>query len=115
MKKVFVSGLLVCAIVGLSSCGKRPAPEGGSREEARRGPTKDLLAADLSNCNVKPGTWEYKEGVLAWLAAGSDVWTKDQYSDFVLELEYKISPECNSGALIRVGDPADWMYTGLEV
>jgi len=84
----------------------RPAPSGRARP---------LLADDLSNCTYDPAGWRYENGVLTWLESHGDVWTKDQYGDFILELDWKISPECNSGVIIRCSDPADWMYTGLEV
>ncbi|RUL85753.1 DUF1080 domain-containing protein [Tautonia sociabilis] len=35
--------------------------------------------------------------------------------DFVLDFDYKLSPGCNSGVFLRVGDPKDPVMTGLEV
>jgi hypothetical protein len=37
------------------------------------------------------------------------------YRDFVLDFEYKISPGCNSGVFLRVGDLKEPVMTGLEI
>lgn len=35
--------------------------------------------------------------------------------DFVLDFDYKLTPRCNSGVFVRVGDLKDPVMTGLEV
>jgi len=37
------------------------------------------------------------------------------YENFVLEFDYKLSPGCNSGVFLRVGDRNNPVHTGLEV
>jgi hypothetical protein len=37
------------------------------------------------------------------------------HGDFVLDFDYKLSPGCNSGVFLRVGDLKDPVMTGLEV
>lgn len=63
---------------------------------------KDLFSADLSN-SVAPGKWTLKDGVLV---AGDHetLWTKESYGDFVLDLEFKVEKEANSGVFLRSGD-----------
>ncbi len=43
------------------------------------------------------------------------LWTKEQYSDFVLELEFKIPENANSGVFLRTPDLKDPVYTGIEI
>ena len=43
------------------------------------------------------------------------LWTKEQYADFVLELEFKVPERANSGVFLRTSDLKDPVYTGLEV
>ncbi|MES2599103.1 MAG: DUF1080 domain-containing protein [Verrucomicrobiota bacterium] len=63
---------------------------------------KDLLTADLSN-TVAPGGWGFTDGVL--VAKDHDtLWTKDSYGDFILDLEFKVAKESNSGIFLRSGD-----------
>ena len=73
----------------------------------------DLLAKDLSNCH-NSDSWALVEGVLA-RKGGGDLWTKQRYGDFVLDLEFKINKGGNSGVFIRTGSIENWLHTGIEV
>jgi hypothetical protein len=63
---------------------------------------KDLFSADLSN-SVDPYKWSFKSGELV---AGDHetLWTKESYGDFILDLEFKVAKESNSGVFLRSGD-----------
>lgn len=74
---------------------------------------RDLLAEDLSNCVYKPGSWAMEDGVLI-CKGGGDIWTKEKFGDFVLDLEFKTDSESNSGVFFRTGDIADFVQTGIE-
>jgi len=75
---------------------------------------RDLLEPDLSNCIYKPGSWKISDGVLE-RKGGDDIWTKEKFGDFVLDLEFKTDAESNSGVFFRTGDIADFVQTGIEV
>ncbi len=63
---------------------------------------KDLFATDLSN-TVAPGKWVIENGIL--VAKDHDtLWTKDSYANFILDLEFKVEKEANSGVFLRSGD-----------
>lgn len=48
--------------------------------------------------------------------SGGYVVVHDQpHGDFVLDFDYKLSPGCNSGVFIRIGDLKDPVHTGIEV
>ncbi len=79
----------------------------------------DLLSTGLvgwQRIGGQEGTWRFEDGILytegengGWLA------TRRQYDDFMLSLEFRVSPGGNSGVFIRApleGNPA---YAGLEV
>jgi len=80
---------------------------------------KDLLTKDLSNASFKPGAWVFEaDGVLA--AKGGeghdlDIWTKDRYGNFILDLEFKVDKGTNSGVFIRTGSIKEWINTAIEV
>jgi hypothetical protein len=66
--------------------------------------------------------WAVEDGVLALKGKtdgqehnGVYLWTKEQYGDFILELEFKIPEKANSGIFLRTSDLNDPVYTGLEV
>ncbi len=63
---------------------------------------KDLIALDFSNV-VEPGHWVMEDGVL--VAKDHDtLWTKDSYGNFILDFEFKVAKESNSGIFLRSSD-----------
>jgi hypothetical protein len=71
---------------------------------------------------VEDGTLARKGGGNLWCVTtcqkgGGDLWTVNQYGDFSLDLEFKISPHCNSGVLFRIPklNPNDllWWQNGV--
>src|SRR5881394_3633082 len=62
----------------------------------------------------KPGAgWIIQGGTMVRKTAAGDIWTKQRYGDFVLELEFKT--QGNSGVFIRTDNPKDNVQTGIEV
>ena len=63
---------------------------------------KDLFATDLSNA-VDAHKWAFANGELV---AGDHetLWTKESYGDFVLDLDFKVANESNSGIFLRAID-----------
>ncbi len=63
----------------------------------------------------KPVTkgWVVKDGAIVRETPGGDIWTKDRYGDFVLNLEFKTTG--NSGVFVRTDDPKDNVQTGIEI
>ena len=57
--------------------------------------------------------WVVKDGAMVRESAGGDIWTKDRFGDFVLELEFKTAG--NSGVFVRTDNPKDNVQTGIEV
>lgn len=105
-------GLLVGAVFVLGSCA------GGSRGPLTAHPVtsgwRDVVADDLSNCDFNPGSWAVEDGVLTRKGGGS-IWTKTQYADFVLDLEFKVDAGTNSGVFFRTADIKDSVQTGIEI
>jgi len=82
----------------------------------------DLLATGLAGWEVVNGpadTWKFEGGVLYTDGSierhGSWLSTKQQYSDFLLELEFNISKAGNSGVFIRAPRTGDPAYEGMEI
>jgi hypothetical protein len=74
---------------------------------------KDLFNSDLSNALMVSGSWAFGKGVLS-AKTEDTLWTRDSYGDFVLDLEFKVTPKANSGVFLRTKDTAD-ILTALEV
>ncbi|MBM3887936.1 MAG: DUF1080 domain-containing protein [Verrucomicrobia bacterium] len=79
----------------------------------------------------KPEGWAVEDGVIACqVKGGGYLYTKEQYENFVLSLDFKVSPptrklnpktkkeethKCNSGVFIRWSDLKNPVHTGIEV
>jgi len=62
----------------------------------------------------EPGGWEIDDGSMLCNAKGY-LWSTEHFGDFILECEFKMSPDCNSGIFIRTGNPNDPVQTGMEI
>lgn len=96
----------------------RQSVEYFNKEAAKLNPTgwKNLFAKDLSNTILKKaGSWTFGDDGVLTLNGGGDIWTKARYGDFILDLEYKLEPETNSGVFIRCGSLKDFVQTAIEV
>mgnify|MGYP000564504959 CR=1 FL=1 len=69
---------------------------------------------DLTGWSCKPGSWAVEDGALA-LKGGGDIWTEEQFGNFLLELEFKLDPGTNSGIFFRTADTSDCVQTGIEM
>lgn len=63
---------------------------------------RDLLTKDLSDWTYNPGSWTVENGVLT-RKGGGDIWTKERFGDFILDMEFKVGKGSNSGVFIRTG------------
>ncbi len=62
-----------------------------------------------------PANWEFADGVLHAKGGGVDLKTREEYGDFDLRFDWKISPKGNSGVMYRVSQESDpAYYTGPE-
>lgn len=63
----------------------------------------NVFAADFSDAQTKPGDWVFENGVLV-ARDHNTIWTIKSYGNFVLDLEFKVAKESNSGVFLRSGD-----------
>ncbi|MCX7819376.1 MAG: DUF1080 domain-containing protein [Kiritimatiellae bacterium] len=75
---------------------------------------RPLFAADLSDADAPPGVWRWEDGALT---ASEDrcLWTREEFENFELELEFRLSPGANSGVILYCTDPANWILKSVEV
>lgn len=55
-----------------------------------------------------------KNGTLGRVGRNGAIWTDETYGDFVLQLEFKLSRNCNSGIFFR-SDPQNPVQAGFEI
>ena len=73
---------------------------------------KDLFAQDLSDA-TNAEHWKWEDGTLV-AKDHETLWTKESYSDFVLDLEFKVAKESNSGVFLHSGNIKDTL-AALEI
>ncbi len=64
---------------------------------------KAVFAEDLSNATFKPQSWVFENGLVARKGEG-DLWTKQKYSDYILDFEFKLEKDSNSGIFLRAAE-----------
>lgn len=74
---------------------------------------QDLAAWDNGADAAPAAGWVIEDGAAVRKQKAGDLWSKQAFGDFVLELEFKT--EGNSGVFIRTGNPRDCVQTGLEM
>ena len=73
-----------------------------------------LFANDLSNADFAPGSWAWENHVLV-AKGGGDLWTKENYGDFAVMLEFRTAKDSNSGVFLRCTDPVNWLQNSMEI
>ena len=81
---------------------------------------EDVFKRNLSNAVMQPNSWAFDaDGVLSPVSGVSghdlDIWTKERYGNFTLELDFKVPERGNSGVFIRTGSIEKWINTAIEV
>jgi hypothetical protein len=72
-----------------------------------------LFAEDFSDAVTNPGAWVFEKGVLV-AKNHETIWTKKSYANFVLDLEFKVAKESNSGVFLRSGNIKN-VLSALEI
>jgi hypothetical protein len=75
---------------------------------------------DGTNLNAwqKPSAdkWKIEEGLLTWQKGCGNIWTKDKFGDFVLDLEVKVTKATNSGLFLRSAEgEKNWLHGSFEI
>ncbi len=74
----------------------------------------NLFDAGLTNAIFRDSVWTVKDGVLS-ASRDEAIWTKNQYNDFVLDLEFKNAEGTNSGVMVHVTDIEKWVSRSVEI
>ncbi len=75
---------------------------------------ENLIAPDLSNTVHPKGVWSFDHGVLT-ATEDQCIWTKKEYENFVLDLEFKNAPGTNSGVIVYCSDAQNWIPNSIEI
>ena len=73
---------------------------------------KSLIALDFTNC-INTGHWLMENGLMV-AKDHETLWTKEAYGNFILDLEFKVAKESNSGIFLRAANPKN-VLSALEI
>ena len=75
----------------------------------------DLFAPDLSNAVFPAGVWSWKDGELTPKDKDEAIWSKKEYENFILDLEFDLDPAANSGVFVYNTDMQNWIPNTVEI
>ncbi len=75
---------------------------------------QELFTGNLSDANYTKGIWTFENGILT---ASKDecIWTKKEYRNFILDLEFKTEENTNSGVVVYCTNTKDWIPNSVEI
>jgi Domain of Unknown Function (DUF1080) len=73
-----------------------------------------LFNKDLTNAVFPADVWKDSSGILT-ASKDEALWSKDEYDDFVVDLDFKNADGTNSGVLVHATDMADWIPHSVEI
>jgi hypothetical protein len=106
---MFLAGTI--AIAADAPAGVHPDTSGPGWKALFEG---DLQDAVLPNVKSKEKVWQIKDGALT-ASKDLEIWTKEQYEKFTIDLEFKFDAGANSGVLVYCTNPKDWIPNAIEI
>ena len=112
MRKIIALAVMAGLGLSLFSCaGKIAVPPKTHPSSAS---WQALLSPDLADADFPSGIWTLRDGILT---ASEDqcIWTRKQYDNFILDLEFKTADGTNSGIIVHCSDRAEWIPNSVEI
>lgn len=75
---------------------------------------ESLFEPNLSNAIKPEGVWAFESGELT-ASEDQAIWSKKDYENFMLDLEFKNAEETNSGVIVYCSDVANWIPNAVEI
>jgi hypothetical protein len=106
---LFAAATLCAQTAATAPAAKPPAKVAGEWTVLCNG--KDLTG--WMNAAGGESKWTVEDGAMTGQRGCGDVWTKERFGNFVLEVEFKTTG--NSGVFIRTDEPKNNVQTGIEI
>ncbi len=76
---------------------------------------KSLFKEDFSDAIAPEGeVWTFENSVLT-ASKDENLYSKQQYNDFIIDLEFKTAEGTNSGVIVHVSDLKNWIPNSVEI
>ena len=73
-----------------------------------------LFEEDLSDATYPEGVWKWEKGALT-ATEDQNIWTKEDYDNFTVDLEFKTAEGTNSGVVVYASNTDNWIPNSVEV
>jgi hypothetical protein len=112
MKKTIVISIVFLASLFPVVISQKSTPPAASKPG--KAGWQELFAPDLSNAEFPAGIWTFENKILT---ASEDqcIWTRKDYKNFVIDLEFKTAPGTNSGVIVYCTDTKNWIPNSVEI
>ena len=105
------SKLVLTAILAWAGVAMAEEPAKGHPDSAK---WDNVFADDLSDAVFPKGIWSVEDGALT-ATQDQCIWTKKEYENFVVDLEFKTAPGTNSGVIVYCSDVGNWIPSAVEI
>jgi hypothetical protein len=109
MKKVLIAVILMAGHVAFAQNSAVPP-----KTHPVTAGWNSLFAPDLSDADFPAGIWAVENGVLT-ASEDQAIWSKIDYANFILDLEFKTAEGTNSGVIVYCSDTKDWIPNSVEI
>jgi len=75
---------------------------------------RSVFTKGLTDAVYPEGVWSVTDGVLT-ATEDQCIWTKKDYDNFILDLEFKTAPGTNSGVIVHCSDVKKWIPNSVEI
>jgi len=110
MRKTCIS----LAILAVALCASRSVAAAETKGHPDSSGWKDLFAPDLSDAVCPAGIWTFTDGVLT-SSKDEGIWTKTQYKNCVIDLEFKNDADANSGVFVYCTNFEKFAVNSVEI
>jgi hypothetical protein len=112
-KKKAMICFLACALVFMAAgCDQKISIPPDNHPDATSWP--DLFAPDLSDAVYPQGIWSFENGILT-ATEDQAIWTRVDYDNFILDLEFQTAEGTNSGVIVYCSDIQNWIPNSVEI
>ena len=112
MKKIVAVITVACIFTLMQTCSPRMSVP--PKTHPNSGNWQQLFTPDLSNAVYPKGIWTFENGILT-ASEDQAVWTKKDYNNFILDLEFKTDNGTNSGVIVYCTNLEDWIPNSVEI
>ena len=112
MRKIVVLIAVNCIFLFLQSCGQNISIPPKTHPDVSN--WNDLFTSDLSNAVFPEGIWTNENGILT-ASEDQAIWTKKDYNNFILDMEFKTEEGTNSGVIVYCNNIKDWILNSVEI